>query len=88
VHENLFWGIQPPYRRATGIFSAYVRRIVAQDVLIIAERLRHRALTTGHILLAILECNDLHVREIISSLPDIREVTAAVIEALPGKEDT
>jgi hypothetical protein len=61
---------------------------VAEDVLVIAERLGHRALTTGHILLAILERADRHISEIISSLPDTRAITAAVIDALPGEEDT
>jgi ATP-dependent Clp protease ATP-binding subunit ClpA len=88
MHENVFIYAQPPYSRATGIFSGYARRIVAEDVLIIAERLGHRALTTGHILLAILERAGRHVSEIISSLPDSSEITAAVIDALPGEEDT
>jgi ATP-dependent Clp protease ATP-binding subunit ClpA len=88
VHENVFIYAQPPSARATGIFSSDARRIVAEDVLIIAERLGHQALTTGHILLAILERADKHTSAIISSLPDTREITAAVIDALPGEEDT
>jgi ATP-dependent Clp protease ATP-binding subunit ClpA len=79
---------RPRYPRATGIFSPDARRIVAQDVLVIAERLGHRALTTGHVLIAILERPGEHASEIISSLPGIREITAAVIDALPGQEDT
>ena len=74
--------------RATGIFSADAKRIVAEGVLIIAERLGHRALTTGHVLRAILERAGEHTSEIISSLPDIHEITAAVVDALPGGEDT
>jgi hypothetical protein len=61
---------------------------VAEDVLIIAERLDHRALTTGHVLLAIFERYAYLTIEFISSLPCIREITAAVIGALPGEEDT
>jgi ATP-dependent Clp protease ATP-binding subunit ClpA len=87
-HENVLMYTQPPYSRATGIFSPDARRIVAEDVLIIAERLGHRALTTGHILIAILEHPDEHTSEIISSLPGTREITAAVIDVLPGEEDT
>jgi ATP-dependent Clp protease ATP-binding subunit ClpA len=87
-HENVFVYAQPPYSRATGIFSPDARRIVAEDVLIIAERLGHGALTTGHVLIAILERADEHPSEIISSLPGIREITAAVIDALPGEEVT
>jgi ATP-dependent Clp protease ATP-binding subunit ClpA len=74
--------------RATGIFTPEARRIAAEDVLIIAERLDHRALTTGHVLLAILERYAYLTIEFISALPGIREITAAVIDALPGEEDT
>jgi ATP-dependent Clp protease ATP-binding subunit ClpA len=74
--------------RATGIFTPEARRIVAEDVLIIAERLDWRALTTGHVLLAILERYAYLTIEFIDSLPGIREITAAVIDALPGEEDT
>jgi len=86
-HENVFIYTQPPYLRATGIFSPGARRIVAEDVLIVAERLGHSALTTGHVLIAILERPDEYTSDIISSVPGIREVTA-VIDALPGQEDT
>ena len=91
--------VQPRYPRATGIFSPDARRIVAEDVLMIAERLDRRAVTTGHLLIAILERRrlgpnldrrdlDEHASELTSSLPDIREITAAVIDALSGEEDT
>jgi ATP-dependent Clp protease ATP-binding subunit ClpA len=86
-HPNVFTYTQPAYSRATGIFSTDARRIVAEDVLIVAERLGHRALTTGHVLIAILERPDEYTSEIISSMPGLREVTA-VIDALPGQEDT
>ncbi len=90
---------RPRYPRATGIFSPHARRIVAEDVLVIAERLDHAALTTGHLLIAILERwrlgpnldrrdLDEHASEITRSLPGIREITAAVIDALPAEEDT
>ena len=89
---------RPRHPRATGIFSYDARRIVAEDVIIVAERLSHRALTTGHVLVALLErahtlaaiperAPDL-TSEIIRSLPGVHETTAAVIEALPGEEDT
>ena len=74
--------------RATGIFDPEARRIVAEDVLIIAERLDHKALTTGHVLLAILERYAYLTIDFINALPPIREITAAVIDALPGQEDT
>jgi ATP-dependent Clp protease ATP-binding subunit ClpA len=72
----------------TDIFSSDARRIVAEHVLILAERLGHRALTTGHLLIAILESPDDRGNEITSALPDIRAITAAVINALPGDEDS
>jgi ATP-dependent Clp protease ATP-binding subunit ClpA len=87
AHENVLTYAQPPYSRATGIFSTDARRIVAEDVLIVAERLGHRALTTGHVLIAILGRSDEYTSEIINSVPGLREVTA-VIDALPGQEDT
>src|SRR5260370_11196996 len=81
----------PPSHAIPGL-PAYsppdARRIVAEDVLIIAERLGHRALTTGHILIAILERPDEHAGEIISSLAGMHEITAAGTHALPGGEAT
>jgi hypothetical protein len=72
---------------------------VAEDVLVIAERLDHSAVTTGHLLIAVLERRrlgpgldrrdiDERASQITSSLPDIAAITAAVIEALPDDEDT
>jgi len=77
--------VQRRYPRATGIFSGDAERIVSQDVLIIAERLNHRPLTTGHLLIALLEGIEEQTSDLISSLPDISEITAAVIEALPAE---
>jgi hypothetical protein len=70
-----------------GPFSDDARRIATEDVLILAERLRHRALTVSH-LPVILERAGEHTSEIMSSLPDIRERTAAVSDALPGDDDS
>jgi hypothetical protein len=75
-------------RPATGIFTPEARRIVAEDVLIIAERFDHRALTTGHLLLAVLERYAYLTIDFINARPPIREITAAVTDALPGQEDT
>ncbi len=97
VRTRYDWQIPPPVQpvpvdveqpEATDKFSSDARRIVAEDVLMVAERLDHRALTTGHLLIALLESRDERISEIISSLPDVREITAAVIDALPGEEDT
>jgi ATP-dependent Clp protease ATP-binding subunit ClpA len=80
--------VQPRYPRATGIFSPDARRIVAEDVLIIAERLSHRPITTGHLLITILESPDEHTSEITSSLPEIRDIATAITDALPRDEET
>jgi len=94
VHARYGWQIpparvaRPRYPRATGIFSPPARRIVAEDVLVVAEFLGHRAITTGHVLIATLECVDEQASEITSLLPGIRELTAAITDALPGNENT
>ena len=87
-HDNVLTYTQPPHSRATGIFTPEARRILAEDVLIIAERLDHPTVTTGHVLLAILERYAYLTIDFINAVPPIREITAAVIDALPGQEDT
>jgi ATP-dependent Clp protease ATP-binding subunit ClpA len=93
VHSRLSWELPPAqfvqtrYPQAADIFSSHARRIVAEDVLIIAQRLSHRPITTGHLLIAILESPDEHTNEITSLLPDVSEITAAAIDALPGQEE-
>jgi len=72
------------HRRATGIFTAAARRIVAEGALEVAGRLRHRELGTGHLLLAILERPDDSAEELVGSLP--RELAVEVARALPGDE--
>lgn len=74
--------------RPTGIFGRQARRIVAEDVLTVAERVGHRALTTGHLLIALLQSRDKRTGEMVSSLPDAGEMIAAVTGALPGEEGT
>ena len=74
--------------RATGIFTEPARRLVAEDVLEIADRLGHRALGSAHLLLAIIENPDADTAEILDALPDRRRVTAELIEAMPGNERT
>jgi ATP-dependent Clp protease ATP-binding subunit ClpA len=95
---------QPSYSRATratgpdgrtivvneyaDIFSDDARRLVAEDVLIIAERLNHRPITTGHLLVAILESRDEHISEITNSLPDAGTLTAVIIDAVADETET
>lgn len=75
-------------QRATDIFSDDARRIVAEDVLIIAERLDHRPLTTGHLLIALLQRPDETSSEIAQSLPELSTIIAAIIDALADDEET
>ena len=88
---------RPRYPRATGIFSTGARRIVAEDVLVVAERLDRSVISTGHLLIAFLERRrlgpnldrrklDEDARRVVSSLPGIREITAEVVAGLPGGE--
>jgi ATP-dependent Clp protease ATP-binding subunit ClpA len=72
----------------TGIFSAPARRLVAEDVLVLAARLDHRSLGTGHLLLAVLESPDDDIVAILEAFPDARQLAAEVVEALPGEEHT
>lgn len=88
------WALQPTPvvrdgpSRATGIFSDSARRIVAQDVLTVAERLQHRPLTTGHLLIALLEDPDERTTGIVDSLPDAATITAAIIDVLARASET
>ncbi|MGH2856157.1 MAG: Clp protease N-terminal domain-containing protein [Solirubrobacteraceae bacterium] len=78
---------RPRYRRATDIFTDDARRIVAEDVLIIAERLHHRPLTTGHLLTALLESRDERAREIVKTLPDVSAINAVIAESLTAEPE-
>jgi ATP-dependent Clp protease ATP-binding subunit ClpA len=73
---------------ATGIFSAPARRLVAEEVLKIADRHGHRSLGTGHLLLAVVENADGDTAGILDALPDARQIVAEVTRALPGDEHT
>jgi ATP-dependent Clp protease ATP-binding subunit ClpA len=72
--------------RATGIFSVPARRLLAEEVLEIAERLGHRALGTADLFLAILENPDADTAEILGAFSDLQRVTAEVVERAPGDE--
>jgi ATP-dependent Clp protease ATP-binding subunit ClpA len=74
--------------RATGIFDPAARRIVAEDVLGVADRFAHRDLSTGHLLLAILENPDEKTATLIDMLPDPQAIATEVTAALPGDERT
>jgi hypothetical protein len=74
--------------RATDIFSKDARRVVAEDVLIVSERLDRRALTSGHLLIALLESDNEIPADLTRALPELGDVATAVIDpALDGQED-
>lgn len=52
-----------PSHQATGIFTEAARRLVAEDSLALAYRHGHRQITTGHLLLAVLDSGDPTKRE-------------------------
>jgi ATP-dependent Clp protease ATP-binding subunit ClpA len=94
TRNRLGWEITPPpiaqsrLQQATDIFSDDARRIVAEDVLVISERLDHRQLTTGHLLIALLQRPDERTASVAESLPAPGTITAAIIEALAGDNET
>ena len=47
-----------PSHQATGLFTRAACRVVAQDALALAYRHGHRQITTGHLLLAVLDSGD------------------------------
>jgi len=88
------WEVPPPpqaarprYPQATDIFSDHARGIVAEDVLLIAERLHHRPLTTGHLLIALAESRDERASEVVKTLPDISAINAAIAESLTAEPE-
>lgn len=72
--------------RATGIFTEEARRLVAEHVLTVANRFGHRSLSTGHLLLAILDNPDDETLETLEALPGAQQIVTEVREALPGSE--
>lgn len=72
--------------RTVPTFGATARWIVAEKVLEIAHRLDHRELTTGHLLLALLDDPDDDTTRIIELLPHPSQIATEVIDALPGDE--
>ena len=68
-------------------FTPEARRIVAEHVLMVAERLDYPALTTGHLLIALLENPCQRAIELTKRLPEAHEVATAVIAALSLGEE-
>ncbi len=70
----------------TGILTAPARRLVAEQVLEVADRLGQHSLGTGHLFLAILENPDENTVAILEAWPDTRQLAAELVAALPGDE--
>ncbi len=73
-----------PASQATGIFTASARRLLAEDVLEVGERMGERSLGDGQLLLAVLGCGDAKIAEVRRALPDVQQIAAAVTEAASG----
>lgn len=72
--------------RATGIFTDEARRLVAEQVLMVASQLGHRSLSTGHLLLAVLESPNDETLKTLQAFPDAEQIVIEVRDALPGNE--
>jgi hypothetical protein len=73
-----------PSRQATGGFSATARRVVAEDALAVAYRLGHFEITTGHLLLAVLDSQDRTTMAM--TRPHTQQLARTIIRGLPGPE--
>ncbi len=75
-----------PARQATGIYADTTRRLVAEDALAHAYRRGHGAITTGHLVLAVLDSRDRTARAILGRGPDPERIARSIERALPGDE--
>ena len=73
-----------PFHQATGMFSPTARRVVAEDALTVAYRLGHIEITTGHLLLAVLDSQDRTT--LAMTRPHTQRLARTVTRGLPGAE--
>jgi hypothetical protein len=73
-----------PFHQATGIFSATARRVVAEGSLSVAYRLGHPQISTGHLLLAVLDSQDRTTAAI--TRPHTQRLARTLHRGLPGAE--
>ena len=73
-----------PSHQATGRFSELARRVVAEDALAIAYRHGHPQITTGHLLLAVLDSRDPTTNRMTG--PHTQRLARSVTRGLPGAE--
>jgi len=73
-----------PSGQATGVFSPAARRVVAEDALAVAYRLGHIEITTGPLLLAVLDSEDRTT--VAMTRPHTQRLARTVTRGLPGRE--
>lgn len=73
-----------PATQATGVFSARARRVVAEDALALAYRHEHRRITSGHLLLAVLDSGDPPTQRM--TWPYSQQLARDLVRRLPGAE--
>ena len=73
-----------PFHQATGIFSPTARRVVAEASLSVAYRLGHPQISTGHLLLAVLDSQDGTTTAI--TRPHTQRLARTLNRGLPGAE--
>jgi len=73
-----------PSHQATGRFTEVARRVVAEDSLALAYRHGHRQITTGHLLLAVLDSGDRTTERM--TRPHTQRLARTLVRGLPGSE--
>jgi len=73
-----------PSHQATGLFTDVARRVVAEDALALAYRHGHRQITTGHLLLAVLDSGDRATGRM--TWPHTQRLARTLVRGLPGSE--
>jgi hypothetical protein len=74
-----------PFHQATGIFSPAARGVIAEGSLGVAYRLGHPQISTGHLVLAVLDSQDRTTAAITH--PHTQRLARTVHRGLPGVED-
>jgi Clp amino terminal domain, pathogenicity island component len=74
----------PPCHQATGIFSPTARQVISERALSVAYRLGHAQISTGHLLLAVLDRQD-HTTAVMTH-PHAQRLARTLSRGLPGAE--
>ena len=73
-----------PSHQATGLFTDLARRVVAEDSLALAYRYGHRQITTGHLLLAVVDSGDRTTERM--TRPHTQRLARTLLRGLPASE--